>query len=248
MKKNTNLVSPLPETRLMTTASLWVLLEKYSKVVLKPRNGKFGYGVIQISREGENRFKIHSENRKITLKGKKQTQAYLKQNIRYRDYIIQRWISLAQIKGCPFDLRVVVQRRRNFAWEVMEVTGKLARIAKKGYIITNVSQKILPVKTAIHLSKLRNVNVNSLLIEIDNTALLAAKQLSHFYKNKLTFGFDIGIDNKGKVWIIEVNLWPDHHQFFMLKNKAMYRRIKSYTKAKKFEENKNHGSNRRSKK
>ncbi|WP_391563884.1 YheC/YheD family protein [Paenibacillus cremeus] len=38
-------------------------------------------------------------------------------------------------------------------------------------------------------------------------------------------GLDIGLDNKGRIWIIEANLKPNIFPFLLLKDKTMYRRI-----------------------
>lgn len=52
---------------------------------------------------------------------------------------VQQKIKLAKIDGCPFDIRIVVQRRKNAPWTV---TGLLANRANEGYIIANSRNSI----------------------------------------------------------------------------------------------------------
>ncbi|NEW05946.1 hypothetical protein GK047_07980 [Paenibacillus sp. SYP-B3998] len=225
MRISHKLDSFLPDTQYMTNKSLWSFVKKYKAVMLKPCNGSLGKGVVQVTSIARNKFAIRSQKRVITLSRKKVTYAYLKKITGFRRYIVQRYIPLATINGLPFDLRIMVQRRKNSPWKV---TGRLAKVAKPGYIVTNVTKTILPVRKAILLSTIKPLQLDRIISKIDNISLLTVKQIGPYYQDFQTVGLDIGLDNKGRVWVIEANLKPNIFPFLLLEDKTMYQRIMLY--------------------
>ncbi|WP_199614217.1 YheC/YheD family protein [Paenibacillus alkalitolerans] len=227
LRGSSELSSALPPTRTFSRDNLWEYVHRYGKVIVKPVNGYGGAGVIQVSRVEDNIYKIHYGSSQKTFVGEQRANDYLKSKMKRASYIIQRRIPLATINGRPFDLRVMVQKRTGSPWKV---TGKLAKVAGKGYIITNVARsrgKVLPVETALRLSNITKRNNSVLLPQIDRIALSAANRLGNFYRFRIV-GLDVGIDRDGKVWIIEPNFAPAVSLFLKLKNKSMYRTIMSY--------------------
>lgn len=229
MSRSTGLRTHLPETYWMRSAALWRLLGKYDEVILKPAGSYGGSGVIRVRSLGGEQYEVHADARKKVHEGKEALYADLKKRIS-RNYIVQKRISLATVDSCPFDLRVMVQRRRGQSeWHV---TGKLAKVAGKGYIITNVRRshgRITTVTSALKQAGLSR-STASILAEIDRVALQAAKQLKRSYPWLRTTGIDMGIDKQGRVWIIEANFAPMLGLFLKLKDKSIYRRIVSYSK------------------
>lgn len=225
------IASSLPETHRLTGRNLWELLEKYGKVIVKPIRGRLGRHVLQVSLVDEDLYEIHHENRRITLTGRAKTYSHIQKKHLALPCLVQQKISLATIDGCPFDLRVMVQRKKQSSKWV--ITGKMARVAQKGYIITNVIQSILPVDTAIQNSILKGNPVeNSLPATIDMISLRAARRFTAFYPKCRIIGFDLGIDQSGKVWILEANFHPMLFFFRWLEDKTMYRRIINTKKVK----------------
>ncbi|MBS4179337.1 YheC/YheD family protein [Lederbergia citrea] len=218
----------LPETQLLTKRSLWEFMNRYNQVIIKPRHGYRGLGVSTISSLDKDLFEIHIENRKITLTDREEVYDYLKdlqKSHYYNRYIVQQRIPLATIDDCPFDLRVMVQRKRGSSNWV--VTGKAAKVAAENFLVTNVAQNVLPVEEAIQNSTLCHIQHQSLLPEIDNIGIQAATKLNPKYR---TVGFDIGIDHNGKIWIIEANFNPVISIFDLLIDKMMYETIKKFKK------------------
>ncbi|MFB6367304.1 YheC/YheD family protein [Paenibacillus elgii] len=219
----------VPETRWMTPGNVWGLLAKNGQVILKPLGGSRGAGVILVSSIRGDRYEIHSENKKKIFHEKKQTYNYVKTKTGTREYIVQRRIPLATINKRPFDIRVIVQcKRRSSFWKV---TGRIAKVAGKGYIITNITRSkgtLLPIQTAIRKSSIRKRSVPVLLSNINKIALLTANRLRKIYPLHRIYGMDIGLDRNGHVWIIEANRKPLMSHFMKLKDKTMYRRIMEY--------------------
>jgi glutathione synthase/RimK-type ligase-like ATP-grasp enzyme len=230
LKSSSRLVPYLPETKKMKEESFGMLMAKYGKIIVKPIGGSRGRGVIQVKGLGNNEFQIHIEKRKKKLQGTENTYNYIKKLIGSGSYIVQRRISRAKINGRPFDMRVIVQRTRYSAkWKV---TGKVAKVAGRGYIVSNITRSkgtLLLVKTAIRrCSSLRRLSQKTLQSKLDRIALLSARKLSTLFRYHRIYGLDLGLDKKGHVWIIEANLFPSRSHFRKLKDKTMYRRITAY--------------------
>ncbi|GEC92026.1 hypothetical protein DES34_106257 [Brevibacillus brevis] len=89
-----------------------------------------------VTRKAKSRYRVQRGPSHHTLRGKLETYRYLRRKIT-TPYLIQRGISLAQVNGSLFDVRVMVQRRSGSPWVV---TGMLAKVAGRSYIITNVKR------------------------------------------------------------------------------------------------------------
>ncbi|MBP1934802.1 YheC/YheD family protein [Ammoniphilus resinae] len=231
MLQDKELVAHLPETELFTESMLWQFLDKYNQVIVKPSRGSRGYGVIQVSSLGDDQYEIHAENTRKTIKGRKETYEYLvaRHLRRKKRYIVQQRIPLATINGCPIDLRVMVQRKKGSSEWV--VTGKLVKVANRGFIVTNLAKALLPVDQAISMSSIKDYPLDSLVTTMDQISLRASEELVKSFPNQRTIGYDIGIDQNGQVWIIEANFSPMISLFRRLGDREMYRRIRWYKSA-----------------
>lgn len=226
LAQSSALLPYLPKTYPLKKKYFWRLLDKYEQVIVKPTGSWGGRGVILIKDLGSGMYEVHKGDKKKKVSG-----ADLYDHIKERTgehYIVQKRIPLATVKGSPFDLRVMVQRRPHSPWAV---TGKLAKVAGKGYIVTNVRRSKGYV-TTVHnaIREIKGISEKSLLSRIDKVAVLSAEQLKKKYSWARTMGVDMGVDKKGKPWIIEVNFKPMLSLFQRLKDKSMYRKIVSYSK------------------
>ncbi|WP_342571484.1 YheC/YheD family protein [Paenibacillus sp. FSL R5-0749] len=220
------LAERLPETQLLEKESLTHMLQHYPSLVLKPCNGSYGRDIVFIKRQRSNTYRIQNENHTITLLNTDQLLEWLDKSYKDRTYIVQQRLQLARIRNKPFDLRIMVQRKRE-APSKWKVTGAYAKVASRGYLVTNVTSRTLPALKALQLA---GVGGRTLLVQAERTALLAAKQLAEHNPDLRQVGFDIGIDQKARIWIIEGNYQPDLRPFRRLKDSSMYRRILWYQK------------------
>ncbi|GIO09887.1 hypothetical protein J31TS6_59150 [Brevibacillus reuszeri] len=226
LNDTSSLAARFPKTRLLNPNGLAKLLFRYQSLVLKPRDGRFGRDILFITRNGANSYRIHNEKKTVTMKDTEQLLKWIGKKTRGRRYIVQRHLQLAQIQHKPFDIRIMVQRRKG-ASSTWKVTGSYAKVAVKGYLITNVPSHIIPVPEALKLARIED---RSLIVKIKQIALLAAERLRERYPKLRQVGFDIGIDRNRRIWIIEGNYWPDLLPFRSLKDSSMYRRILWYQK------------------
>ena len=225
LSQSASLRPHLPETKWLSNSNFWQMIAKYGEVIIKPTSSSGGNGVIRIKHMGMSTYEIHDGARKNKLT-KIQTNQYITRKLS-RSHIVQQRISLATVNGQPFDLRVMVQRRPNSPWQV---TGKLAKVAGKGFVVTNIAKShgyVVTVNKAIELSKLPTQKSSELLKQLDHVALIGAAKLGPSYRRVNTLGFDMALDTKGHVWIIEVNLAPMLSLFLKLKDKSTFRKIKA---------------------
>jgi glutathione synthase/RimK-type ligase-like ATP-grasp enzyme len=233
MKRFGVLKHHIPITRKLTPKTFWGLVEKYGDVILKPAYGSRGKGVIRVTSIGNDRYTIHMENERITKQGKEWTYVHIREIIGSYSYIVQRRIPLSTVNNRPFDIRVIVQRRRNaHDWEV---TGKVAKVAGEGYIVTNITRSkgtIMTLESVLQKSPLKDYSHRILMSKLDRIAILTARKMSRnkLYSNQNIFGLDMGLDANGRLWVIEVNLKPMLSHFRELKDQTMYQRIMKYKK------------------
>lgn len=218
------LAGRLPETQLLEKEALHRMLLQYSSVVLKPCDGRYGRDIIFIRRLRTGMYRIQNENNTIAMQNTDELQDWLDQTYKDREYIIQQRLHLARIQQRPFDLRIMVQRKQESSSSWI-VTGSYAKVASRGYLVTNVTSRIIPALKALQAAR---IGGRKLLLQVNRTALLAAKSLAVHYPDLRQVGFDIGVDKKGQIWIIEGNYRPNLRPFRRLKDSSMYRRILWY--------------------
>ncbi|MBP1962992.1 YheC/YheD family protein [Paenibacillus aceris] len=226
LKGTSSLAAWLPETRLLKLNELVKQMNQYQSLVLKPRDGSFGRDILFITRNGANSYRIHNEKKTRYMKDTERLLKWITKQTRGRGYIVQRRLQLAQVQHKPFDIRIMVQRRKGTS-STWKVTGSYAKVAAQGYLVTNVPSRIIPVPEAL---KKAGIVDRSLLVKTKRVALTAAKRLGEHYPKLRQVGFDIGIDKKRQIWIIEGNYQPDLFPFQLLKDSSMYRRILWYQK------------------
>lgn len=219
----------IPTTSRATIQHINHLLDQHKDIIIKPNNGSGGSRVYRVTDLGSNRYQIHHESSRTHVHTRKGLFRRLRIQQKSRNYLVQPRIKLAQIKGRPFDLRVIVQRKRNSSgWQV---TGKAAKIAGRGYIVTNITRSggyLQHVNTALRNSSLPDSAKRSLPAKIDKLAIAVATRLNKLYRHQRIFGIDMGVDHSGQLWIIEANRQPSMSHFLKLGDRAMYRQIQSF--------------------
>jgi D-alanine-D-alanine ligase-like ATP-grasp enzyme len=174
-------------------------------------------------------FEVHNGPNKKGIKGKKNLEQYLqKQKKGKRSYIVQYCIPLARVNKKPIDFRYIVQRKgKKSEWVI---TGKYGKIARTGLITTNLKKgaRVVTVKKALQKSNVKYSNLNKLTTDMDWLTLNAVNCLTSSFPNRTIWGFDLAVDENGKVWIIEANSLPGVRGFRFLSDLSMYRTIKKY--------------------
>jgi len=223
----------VPETKILTKYHLIDFLNKHNKIVVKPSRGSLGKGVIIITEKNPQEYELFILEKKRYIKGIDLLFTYLKK-LEHPSIpcIIQYYIPLAKISELPFDLRYISQLYMN-EWLI---TGKYGRIAKEGYAVTNFEHgsKIITVEEALQSSNIKNLDLFQFLTKIENIVLSISRCLTAYFTKQTIWGCDIGIDEKGEIYVIEVNAAPQTKGFLELESlKPMYKTIQSIQKQTK---------------
>lgn len=229
LRRHASLRSYVPETKLLNRYHFSKLLSRYGHVMVKPVWGSRGRGIFQVSRIGRNKYIVHYENIRVLVRGRTNTYHYIRRKIGNASYMVQRRITRPTINNRPFDMRVIIQRRTDSS--VWAVTGKVIKVAGKGYIVSNNTRSkgtLLHFKPGIRQSSIWHLSASKLESHIDRISIRSAKRLSAFFPGHRMYGLDIALDPKGRIGIIEANLYPAMSHFRKLKDKTMYYRITDY--------------------
>jgi len=221
----------IPETEMLSYSTFRYFIKKYKKVVIKPINGSRGRNVYEVIRMPHNQYHVHIEKRDRILDGRRKTYNYLLEKVgSFQNYMIQRRVSRVRVDRRPWDMRVIIQRKRHsLKWKI---TGILAKITGEGYFVSNITRSngsLVSVKYAIENSdSLKDISTSMLKAKLARIAILTAKTLSDYFPRHRIYGLDMGLDRYGRFWVIEANLYPSMSHFQKYRDKSMLRRIMRY--------------------
>lgn len=230
LRRSSTISAHLPETHMLTFSSFHSMLKKYREIIVKPIGKGGGFGVIKITTLGKKKYLIHLETRKKVVKGIKTTYFQVKKLTKGLSYLVQRYIPLAKINHRPFDVRVIVQRKKGS--RTWSVTGTAAKIAGKGYIVTNNTRSkgtLIPLPVALQKTSFRPFH-KQLMTKMKKTAIKIANRMNLLYPQHRIYGLDMGISKKGRIYLIEANKYPSLSHFIKLKDFSTYKRIQRIKK------------------
>ncbi|SDW76451.1 YheC/D like ATP-grasp [Marininema mesophilum] len=227
----TNIKSSLPTTMLYSAGVFTRMLSKFGLLVLKPSGGTGGHGVTLVCSNPKGGYTVQLNQNTKQIPDANSLIEWVKKltNNTQTRYLVQECVSLAQIKGRPFTIRTITQRRSNSKWVL---TGWVAKTAGKGFFITNGRSggSVYTVEQAIALSN-ASKNSERILRDLRDISLGAAQFLGKTAPRQRVVGFDMGVDKEGKVWIIEANPKPRYNAFLKLKDHKMYRKIMDFQRS-----------------
>lgn len=207
LSADADLKEHLPETRLNRRFKddIRPVVHKYGGAYLKARRGRRGLQVMQISLLPGGNFEYTMLANNL-ISGKIDNLAGLHQVVNSffggRNFIIQQPIDLIRYRGNIVDLRAEMQRNGRGDLEVLAIPVRVAR--EKAPITTHAAsfqfepffeQKLGYSKE--ELSRLKK-RLYDLLFKV-------YFRMEEWYGPLGELGIDIGLDNKGRLWIIECN-------------------------------------------
>ncbi|WP_454192204.1 YheC/YheD family protein [Paenibacillus sp. Marseille-Q7038] len=218
----------IPKTLPFTYDHLKYMLSEYSNVYFKPTSGSGGFHIIRITKIGGSYQTQHKSLKKrfSTMEG---LYEYLKKRTNGRDYILQKGIKLATVKGRPFDIRVMVQKTNQGVWKS---TGIFVKIGRPNTVATNYNQGgtigFLPQTLTQAGFKTKQINrITGELITLGESVGILFNMYDTGFQE---LGLDVALDKGGNIWILEVNTRPQFYPLKQMKDKSMYYRILSYAK------------------
>lgn len=221
----------IPATMLFNSEVLHEMLEQHSMVYVKPDRGTYGKGVIRVERLADpgTGYKYQLNTRVFTFPNFEMLSQSLIRYIKRKRYLVQKGIYLLRHQNRRFDIRVMVQKNKQNAWEPTGIIGRLSHPAK---IVTNYHSGGTPMSFERLMSgHLSSSEQDAYKIKLNTLCLSIANQLQVKYPRIKEIGVDIAIDTMLHPWILEVNTCPDPFIFRKLKDQRVFRKIYRYAVA-----------------
>ncbi|MDL4842737.1 YheC/YheD family endospore coat-associated protein [Aquibacillus rhizosphaerae] len=196
----------LPETILHPSKQKIINLLSNFAVYIKPIHGSRGDGIVKCT-------KLHSNEIECLYYDKDKPQINRYTNIDslfaqlfpngLKGYVVQEAIPLIKKGKSSIDFRVHTNKNHRNSWEVTLIGAKFAG---KGSLTTHVQRggsvhevdELFPKEQANHIIK-----------KLSNTALFLSTCLETRVPDPVgEIGFDLGVDEEGKVWLFEANSKP----------------------------------------
>lgn len=212
LQQNFRLQPHLPDTRKVGDwDSVRKMFRKHPTIFIKPVCGSLGHYILKIEATAENQYSLQSHQGKKQTLTEDQLKRFLSKISSKREYFLQQGIPLAKYRGSPFDLRVSVQKGGGGHWQI---SGVVAKVAPPKGMLTNLSRngRAVPARTVLSHA-LPDKNFEDLMEKINNLSLDICQTLERSHPGFADAGLDIGIDEKGKPWFIEVNFRDLRYSF-----------------------------------
>jgi len=130
---------------------------------------------------------------------------------RLSHYVIQQGIRLIELDGCPLDFRFHLHKNGNNQWVV---AGIGAKKAGKGSVTTHVKNGGSVMTPEHALGRIYGGRADQVLANAKQVAVRLAEAIEKNYRRRLgELGFDLGIDQKERVWMFEANAKPGRSIF-----------------------------------
>lgn len=203
----------LPPTMRLTSKEVSQAIrrvDEWGVAYVKPIGGYGGMGVMRVEKRSKDIYRV-SVDRQTNGQGKTRkvirTQE-LSQLFRRRcktPHIVQRGINLLSVDGRKVDFRVVVQRGRDGSWNLIGIVPKVA--AADG-VVTNIiaGGERMSIIQLEALASREGVKVP--VLDLTQCAMDVAEGITKISPHCGILGFDLGVDENGKTWVIEVNPKP----------------------------------------
>ncbi|SDK73149.1 YheC/YheD family endospore coat-associated protein [Natronincola ferrireducens] len=221
----------LPDSRIYNNkGDLKIYLKLYNKVYIKPIDGSQGIGIIEVVKDNEEFIVGYIKDGQTNKKQFTQENNmwdYIESFLRKGKFIVQRGIDLVHTNGRKNDFRLLIIKNNKGIWEDY---GMIARYGVEGSIISNISGGGSAELGEVFLKntlKLSEDRAYQLRKEISTIATRVGEAIDACGINCGNLGIDMGIDEKGNIWIIEVNNKDPNHTIALdAKDRQMFYGIK----------------------
>jgi len=198
--QNEELRPHLPETKRASIENLKEMMEKHTELIIKPNSGSLGGGVMMVERTDNEVWTVNYNQNKEFFKS--ELPEILRKRAANKYYLIQQRIPLAKYQGCPFDLRVSVQKNGSGEWQVTGIVGK---VAKLGSYVTNVAKGGTCKSLRELVGGSPDLDFDKVYKDIEDFSIKAVKELDIQFPSLADVGLDIGITEDGFPMFIECN-------------------------------------------
>jgi UDP-N-acetylmuramoyl-tripeptide--D-alanyl-D-alanine ligase len=229
----------LPETEVIRSPSDPIqFLEKYSRIVIKPADGRKGIGVVFVELTPQGiRVTEAQQSRILSLA---QFSQYIKDTLLNKDHLVQPYIKSVTKHGLACDFRLHVQKNGQGEWVFV---AAFVRVAPPGTIVCNISSGGYFNYLKAFLIHEYGERYRIIRKKLQHFALGLANHLDEIHAEKFKsrldeLGIDIGIDENEQIWLYEVNWRPGsppalYLELDVIKNALQYAVYVARTNCKK---------------
>lgn len=217
LSKHTDFACHLPLTEPYTgIAKLKRWMANKQQAILKPVSGSQGRGIIRVRRTNSGSYIAvgrSSCNRPLHAHFQTAEQFYdwIDSFTKTRLYLVQQYLNLTDSSLQSYDVRALVQKNAAGLWQL---TGTAVRVGIRGGITSNLHGGGKAKETMPFLSSIfGTLKAKRIYKQIRCLTELVAPFLEQYFGRLAELGIDYGIDEQGRVWILEVNSKPGRSIF-----------------------------------
>ena len=218
LSRDDQISSYLPHTEKMlgsTTIKQW--FDQYGELFLKPHGGSQGRNVVYIREQIDHPHCYYVKGRdsynqlfEYSFNSFHNLYKWLRPFMNNRSYVAQRYLRLTTDTGEPFDIRSFIQKDRRGRWQLI---GCVVRKGKPESLTSNLhgggtAEALEPFLTQ-HFGDI----TECILEKIHHISKRIAITLEHYHGPLVELGIDLGIDQDGQLWLLEVNSKPGRTVF-----------------------------------
>lgn len=228
--QNEELQQWLPETLAYDRKTLASMLDAHRLVYLKPTNGSGGRSILRVEKRG-NSYLLHGRTKQqakscirlATLsKVCERLERWMKHEKNGQEqFFLQQGLQLSLIPNRTVDARLLVQKDGYGKWCL---TGMGVRVGPTHSSTSNLhgGGKALPALEFL-VQRFGQEKAQLIVQECKELAMKTVTRIEEHFGKMMEFGFDLGIDVHGKVWIIEMNPKPGREIFKQLRQHKRYK-------------------------
>ncbi|MFD1735480.1 YheC/YheD family protein [Bacillus salitolerans] len=223
--------SYLPETVVYKDADdILNMLDKHGNIFIKPVNGRLGklvYKAVLTKSGAIIHYGKNGNQKERQFHTKKHFRYFFQSRLSGGEYIIQKSIDLITYHHRVMDLRVIMVKDQNKRWRLL---GMLTRFGANGSIVSNITaggRAEMASKTFRKRLGLPRDIQKRLYRQIKDITFHSIKEVEAHGYHCGNIGFDIGIDQNLKPWIIEINNQnPDHYIALAAGSRSLFYRAR----------------------
>jgi glutathione synthase/RimK-type ligase-like ATP-grasp enzyme len=206
-----SLASYFPKTLRLTTSSfLLANLQVERKWLLKPINGSQGKGLIKVETSNgliSAKEVKHPGERHFTFPSSTQFQQWLHTRMNKTSYIFQPFLPLQDKVGCPFDIRLLLQKDEKGEWQERI---KVIRTGIPHHITSNLAGGGTMHSYSSFVKSFTSLQKRKLEEDIRKIVTRLPVLLEKEFLPLFELGVDLGMDNRQNLWILDINSKPGH--------------------------------------
>ncbi|MFF3924427.1 YheC/YheD family endospore coat-associated protein [Paenibacillus lactis] len=193
------------------------MMERHHFVYYKPSAGSLGLGIYRLTYLPKKGYyaRYHGNGGNTLLKfpsfGSLMRMLQSKHGPKLKSYVIQQGIRLIEIDGCPIDFRFHMHKNGRNRWTPVGIGAKKAGRGSVTTHIKNGGSLLTPEQA---LSRAFGSKANEVLERAKEASIAMSEAIENHHAHLLgEIGFDIGIDDSGKIWMFEANSKPGRSIF-----------------------------------